>query len=70
MVDTDQDGMADFWEKTAGSSPVVDDAMSKAPDGYPLIEHYLNWLAELHALRQRAPVWRWISRAWRMASAM
>ena len=23
--------------------------MTKAPDGYALIEHYLNWLAEPHA---------------------
>jgi hypothetical protein len=33
-----------------GSNPAADDAMQKAPDGYVLIEHYLNWLAEPHAM--------------------
>jgi hypothetical protein len=49
-TDTDGDGMPDFWEKATGSNPAVDDAMQKAPDGYVLIEHYLNWLAEPHAM--------------------
>jgi hypothetical protein len=49
-TDTDDDGMPDFWEKANGSNPAADDAMQKAPDGYALIEHYLNWLAEPHAL--------------------
>ena len=48
-ADTDNDGMPDFWEKANGSNPAADDAMQKAPDGYALIEHYLNWLAEPHA---------------------
>jgi hypothetical protein len=48
--DTDNDGMPDFWEQTNGSNPAVDDAMKKAPDGYALIERYLNWLAEPRAL--------------------
>jgi hypothetical protein len=49
-TDADNDGMPDFWEQIAGSNPAVDDAMKKAPDGYALIEHYLNWLAEPRAL--------------------
>ncbi|MEO8900361.1 MAG: Ig-like domain-containing protein [Polyangiaceae bacterium] len=49
-ADADNDGMPDFWEKAAGSDPATDDAMHQAPDGYVLIEHYLNWLAEPHAL--------------------
>lgn len=48
-TDTDNDGVPDFWEKTMGTNPATDDAMQKAPDGYALIEHYLNWLAEPHA---------------------
>ena len=48
-VDTDHDGMPDFWEKTSGSDPATDDATQKAADGYTLIEHYLNWLAEPRA---------------------
>jgi len=49
-ADTDHDGMPDFWEKAHGSNPATDDAMQLAPDGYTLIEQYLNWLAEPHAL--------------------
>jgi len=48
-IDTDKDGMPDFWEKTTGSSPATDDAMQKGAGGYALIEHYLDWLAEPHA---------------------
>ncbi|MES1175211.1 MAG: hypothetical protein ABUL62_12890 [Myxococcales bacterium] len=48
-TDTDNDGMPDFWEQASGSDSAKDDAMQKAADGYALIEHYLNWLAEPHA---------------------
>ena len=48
-ADSDGDGMPDFWEQTSGSDAAGDDAMKMAPDGYALIEHYLNWLAEPHA---------------------
>ncbi|MET0793418.1 MAG: hypothetical protein ABW061_17990 [Polyangiaceae bacterium] len=48
-TDTDKDGVPDFWEQLTGSNPATDDAMQKASDGYTLIEHYLNWLAEPHA---------------------
>ena len=48
-TDTDNDGMPDNWENATGSNPSVDDAMIKASDGYVLVEHYINWLAEPHA---------------------
>jgi len=48
-TDTDNDGMPDNWESANGLNPSVDDAMTKAADGYALIEHYVNWLAEPHA---------------------
>ena len=49
LADTDNDGMPDIWETANGTNPSTNDAMTKAPDGYALIEHYLNWLAEPHA---------------------
>ena len=49
-LDSDLDGMPDYWEKTVGLSPAVNDAMTIAADGYANIEHYLNWLADPHAL--------------------
>ena len=49
-ADGDHDGMPDFWEQATGSDPAVDDAMQKAPDGYALIERYLDWLAAPHAV--------------------
>jgi hypothetical protein len=52
-TDGDNDGMPDFWERTNGSNPAVNDAMQKAPDGYALVEHYLNWLAEPRALTKQ-----------------
>lgn len=48
-ADTDGDGMADYWEMATGSNPLVDDAMQDGGDGYTLIEHYLHYLAEIHA---------------------
>ena len=48
-TDTDNDGMPDSWESATGSNPSADDAMTKAADGYALIEHYVNWLAVPHA---------------------
>ena len=48
-TDTDNDGMPDNWENATGSSPSTNDAMTKASDGYTLLEHYVNWLAEPHA---------------------
>jgi len=48
--DTDNDGMPDYWEKANGLNINADDAMQLASDGYTLIEHYINWLAELHTV--------------------
>jgi len=49
-LDTDGDGMPDYWEKAVGLNPNLNDAMTIAADGYANIEHYLNWLAAPHAL--------------------
>jgi autotransporter-associated beta strand protein len=49
-LDSDQDGLPDFWETATGSNPIAFDSMSLAPDGYTLLEHYLNWLAEPHVI--------------------
>ena len=48
-TDTDNDGMPDVWESANGSNVNADDAMTKAADGYVLVEHYINWLAGPHA---------------------
>jgi pectate lyase len=47
--DADGDGMPDFWEVATGSAPAAGDATTKAADGYTLLEHYVDWLAEPHA---------------------
>ncbi len=50
-VDSDGDGMPDYWEKAVGLDPNnASDAMTIGADGYANIEHYLNWLAGPHAL--------------------
>ena len=49
-LDADQDGMPDYWERAVGLNPAANDAMTIAADGYANIEHYLNWLADPHAL--------------------
>jgi hypothetical protein len=49
-VDTDNDGMPDYWEAATGSNVNADDAMTIGSDGYTLIEHYLNWIAGFHAV--------------------
>ena len=49
-LDSDLDGMPDYWELTVGLNPVSNDAMVIASDGYANIEHYLNWLADPHAV--------------------
>jgi len=48
-TDTDNDGMPDSWESAMGSNPGANDAMTKAADGYALVERYVNWLAGPHA---------------------
>jgi autotransporter-associated beta strand protein len=48
-LDTDGDGMPDFWEQANGSNLGSNDAMTLDPDGYAKIEKYINWLAGPHA---------------------
>jgi hypothetical protein len=48
-TDTDNDGIPDNWEKANGSNASANDAMTKAADGYALVEHYVNWLGGPHA---------------------
>ena len=57
-IDSDGDGMPDYWEKAMGLNPNnPGDAMTIGADGYANIEHYLNWLADPHALTgTNAPV--------------
>ena len=47
--DTDQDGMPDYWELAVGTDPQLANNNHTNPDGYTDLEHYLNWLADLHA---------------------
>jgi autotransporter-associated beta strand protein len=50
-ADSDGDGMPDYWEKAVGLNYLsTSDVMTIATDGYANIEHYLNWLADPHAL--------------------
>ena len=49
-IDTDNDGMPDYWEKAMGLNfNSSSDAMTIGADGYANIERYLNWLADPHA---------------------
>ena len=51
-LDTDQDGIPDFWEITFGEPPYVpsnNDASQNAL-GYTTLEEYNNWLAGPHAV--------------------
>ena len=48
-LDTDQDGMPDFWEIALGSNTNnAADRNDLMPDGYTRLEWYLNWLAGPH----------------------
>ena len=50
-IDTDNDGMPDYWEKAIGLNYLsASDAMTIGTDGYANIERYLNWLADPHAM--------------------
>ena len=54
VVDTDQDGMPDFWESTLGSNLALDDhtnlvpAGAFVPTGYTRLEEYLQYLMMPH----------------------
>ncbi len=41
-VDSDGDGMPDWWENANGTNPNANDAMKKADNGYANIENYIN----------------------------
>ena len=47
--DTDNDGVPDYWELAVGSNPQLANNNHTNSDGYTDLEHYLNWLADLHA---------------------
>ena len=53
-LDSDQDGIPDFWEKTFGQNPLVpssnDFSTNAAAIGYTTLEEYINWLAVPHAV--------------------
>ena len=49
-VDTDGDGMPDYWEEAMGSNPNVADSLTPGIGGYTKLENYLNWLAAPHAV--------------------
>jgi autotransporter-associated beta strand protein len=49
-LDSDQDGMPDYWELALGSNPNVADSLQPGTGGYTKLENYLNWLAAPHAV--------------------
>ena len=51
-VDTDNDGMPDYWEESLGLNPAnsADGNRTNVLNGYTRLEEYLNWLASPHAL--------------------
>jgi hypothetical protein len=57
-LDTDQDGIPDYWETTLGEYPTHYSAdADRDLDGYTDLEEYMNWLAAPHALTiTNAPV--------------
>lgn len=53
-ADTDNDGIADYWEQAKGFNPLIADNNSDLDgDGYTNLEDYLNWLAGPHAVGNR-----------------
>lgn len=54
-IDSDQDGMPDYWEQSiAGLNPSADDHNGDADgNGYTNLEDYLNFLGTLHAHVQK-----------------
>ncbi len=49
-LDTDGDGMPDYWEEALGSNPNVADSLVPGTGGYTRLENYLNWLGGPHAV--------------------
>ena len=48
--DADRDGIPDYWEVAVGMNPNAANNNHVNPGGYTDLEHYLNWLAEPHAV--------------------
>ena len=54
QVDTDNDGMPDYWEEAVALNPNdPSDGNQIAGTGYTQLEEYLNWLADPHAVGSR-----------------
>ncbi len=51
-LDSDRDGMPDYWEQATGSDPFGANSLTNTADGYTLLEHYINFLAVPHAITQ------------------
>ena len=50
-LDSDGDGMPNFWEAAVGlNASVADNNADRDSDGYTNLEEYLNWLAAPHAV--------------------
>lgn len=53
-TDTDNDGMPDYWEQAMGLNPNNEaDRNNTDSAGYTMLENYLNWLADGHAVAER-----------------
>ena len=53
-ADADSDGMPDFWEQAMGLNPNnAADRNNTDSTGYTMLENYLNWLADGHAVADR-----------------
>ena len=49
-LDTDQDGMPDFWEAALGMTTNAANNNDASAGGYTKLEDYLNWLADPHGI--------------------
>jgi len=49
-VETDGDGIPDYWKAAVGLNLYTNQAMAIAANGYANIENYANWLAAPHAV--------------------
>jgi len=49
-VDSDGDGIPDYYEEATGSNPNVADSLTPGVGGYTKLDNYLNWLATPHAV--------------------
>ncbi len=49
-LDTDQDGLPDFWEAALGMATNAANNNDASAGGYTKLEDYLNWLADPHGI--------------------